>query len=371
MRHTAISFALAAMLSATLACTNKKSATSDDTPAGLTVITDEQFAGSNMTTGTTSTRTFRDMVRCKGYVFAPSNQMSRLSPFIAGKVASLNYRLGDRVASGQIIATISSNEFMALQQDFAEAAATFHKVKTEYERVKALWSEKIGAEKDFISAETSYRTALTSYESLRSRLAALHVSTAKVEKGHLYSSFPVVAPISGFITEINAVIGQFVNVDSYIVEIVNTSGLQLRLAVYAPDVQLLKAGQKVLYSTAEQPQAMLEARLHSVGNTIDNDSKTVDCVAAISPTQAVTLINDSYVDASVVVSQHHAKALPLTAIQKDDDQCFVYVVENHKGGRYTLRKLTVEVCITDSGFMEIKTPLDRKTILMQGIETLS
>lgn len=211
------------------ACESKKTETATPVEEDLTDITPEQFTTNKMALGRAVAHTFSTTVACKGTVFAPANAMSKISPSIAGKVITITHKLGDRVQAGQLIATLSGNDFMELQQSFAEAAAAYTKAKVDYERAKSLWAENIGAEKDFLAAKSLYHASLASYQSLRARVAALRLNPARIENGHMYTSYPVVAPISGYLTNIDAVIGQFVDMESNLAEIVDIDRLQLKL----------------------------------------------------------------------------------------------------------------------------------------------
>lgn len=358
------------IIAANMACNGKKTDTPEPVDDGLTEITPEQFKTNKMALGTAGPYTFSTVVECKGFVFAPSNVMSKVSPAMAGKVNTVGFKLGDRVQAGQVIATLSGNDFMELQQSFAEAAAAFTKAKVDYERAKGLWAENIGAEKDFLSAKSQYRAALASYQSLRSRIAALHLSAERIENGRMYTSYPVVAPIGGYLTKINAVIGQFVDMDSDIAEIVNVDALQLKLQVYESDVRKLRVGQQVLFVTSDHPGHELRARLSTIGKTVNPDTKTIDCVATVDKSAGVPLINDSYVQASVVVGSRQATALPTTAVQKLGSTYYIYVVQRRQGHSYILKKIPVTIGASEKAYTEVRTPLPDKEIVVQGVETM-
>lgn len=372
MNMKKLSYALMSFLVVMTAfsCGGKKSPEPAQDEEGLIEITPEQFKNSGMALGMPAQKTFAERVACKGYISAPANAMSKISPSIAGKVNAIYFKIGDYVQKGHTVATISGNEFMDLQQQFAESAAAFTKAKLDYERASALWAEKIGAEKDFLTAKSIFLSTKASYQSLRSRIVALNLNPSGIERGRMYTSFPVVAPISGYLTKTNAVIGQFVSMADDIAEIVNVSGLQLKLQVYETDIDRLKVGQTVQYQRAENPGNLQSARLVSIGKTIDPESKTIDCMAAIDKSAGALLINDSYVEAAVVVNQFTANALPATAVQKQGNEYFVFVVEKRKGSSYMLRKMPVSVGHAERDYVEITTPLPGKKIVVRGIDTL-
>ncbi len=352
------------------ACESKKTETATPVEEDLTEITPEQFTTNKMALGRAAAHTFSTTVVCKGTVFAPANAMSKISPSIAGKVITITHKLGDRVQAGQVIATLSGNDFMELQQSFAEAAAAYTKAKVDYERAKSLWAENIGAEKDFLAAKSLYHASLASYQSLRSRVAALRLNPARIENGHMYTSYPVVAPISGYLTNIDAVIGQFVDMESNLVEIVDVDRLQLKLQVYQSDIRQLRVGQTVNFTTTDQSSPMMRATLSTIGKTVDPDTKTIECVATISHAPGTPLINESFVQASIVTGSRQGRALPTTAVQKTGNTSYVYYVQQRRNNTYLLKKIEVTTGAAEDHYTEIINPLPNKEIVVQGVETL-
>ena len=351
-------------------CNGKKTEESQPKDEGLIEITPEQFKTGNMALGQLGSQTFQDKVACKGYIFAPANAMAKVSTPIAGKVNTIKYKIGDYVSAGQTIATISGNDFMELQQNFAEAAASYSKAKVDYERAQSLWDEKIGAQKDFLAAKSIYKSAYASYLSLKSRITTLRLNASQIENGRMYTSFPVTSPISGYLTKTNAVIGQFIDMENDIAEIVNINALQLRLAVYESDINQLKTGQTVMFGTAGNANKSLRAKLVNIGKSINSDTKTIDCIANIDKSTGASLINESFVEASIAVSEKQVMALPSTAIQKEGSNYYVYVVEKMNGKSYMLKKTIVNIGATEKDYTEIRSELPNKEIIVRGIETL-
>ena len=134
--------------------TNTEIVSEDD---NLIQITHEQFTSNAMKIGELSTHIFEDKVRCNGYIIAPANGMAMVSTQIAGIVESVHFCPGKYVNKGEILCTLSSPELIILQQDYAEASTKLKKLQSDYDRSKALFKEKIGAEKDLISKESEFK----------------------------------------------------------------------------------------------------------------------------------------------------------------------------------------------------------------------
>ena len=344
---------------------------SENADADLIEISTEQFNTNRMQLGEATLQTFSDEVACRGFLFAPVNGIAKVSTPIAGTVENIRFKTGDFVRQGQVVCSVSGSEFLSLQQQFAESSAGFQKAKLDYERLKALRADKIGAEKDFTASESLYKASLASYNALKTRILALRLNPSQIENGQMYTSFPVTSPISGFITKTGAVIGQYVEMQNEIAEIVNVTSLQLQLSVFEADVHKLRAGQRIRFGISGNSSQNLRATLIALGKTINPDSKTIDCIARIDETDKSKLINQSYVEAIITVNNKDAKAVPESAVQKQEKEYFIYVLDKKEGDKFFLKKTKVETGKSNKNFIEILSGLPaEKEIVLSGVETL-
>lgn len=324
-----------------------------------------------MVIGTISSQTFEDEVRCNGYITAAANGMAQVSTPFAGIVESVNCSMGGFVKKGQTLCMISGNDLMALQQEFTETSARLRRLKSDYERSKSLYDEKIGAEKDFIATESEYRATKSKYLSLKLRLELLRLNIAKIEAGDLYASFSLISPINGYITKQNLVLGQFIEQQKLLVEIVDISKLQIQLSVFEKDIAKLKTGQIVNFSAPGENSFRNKATLVSIGRAVDPVTKTVTCIAAIKNRQQTNLINQSYIEAIIAVNSSEAKALPTESLIKSGKDYYVLLIEKSDNEAYYLRKQKVNIGRNAKGFAEITGGNDLPKVLLKGVYNLS
>lgn len=337
----------------------------------LTKITIMQFGSDSMAIGTLSNQVFEEEVQCKGYITAASNGIAQVGTPIAGIVESITCTIGSFVKKGQTLCMISGNDLMEMQQEFTETSARLRRLKSDYERSKSLYDEKIGAEKDFIATESEYKAAKSKYLSLKLRLELLRLNIAKIEAGDLYSSFSLNSPINGYITKQNLVLGQFIEQQKLLVEIVDVSQLQIQLSVFEKDIAKLKLGQTIKFSSPGENVFNNQATLVSIGRAVDPDTKTVTCVASIKNSQHANLINQSYVEALIAVNSSEAAALPSDAIIKSGKDYYVFIVDKSDNEAYYLRKQKVNIGRISKGFTEIVDNIDFNKVLVKGAYNLS
>ncbi|MCK5840301.1 MAG: efflux RND transporter periplasmic adaptor subunit [Bacteroidales bacterium] len=333
-------------------------------------ITQKQFASDNMEIGEVTIQNFKDEVKCNGYITAPPNGMAQISTQISGIVETINCSFGDYVKKGDILCMLSTNELFVLQQNFIETSAILKRLKADYERSKALFNEKIGAEKDLISIESEYEAMMAKHQSLKLRLELLKLNVSKIEAGELYAAFPVIAPINGHITSLNIVLGQFIELHKTLIEIVDVNQLQLQLSVFENDIKKLKPGQRIQFNSMGETDSLHYAILFSTGKTINMESMTIQCIAKIENKDKVMFINHSYIEAAIIVNQREANALPNDAISKAGQDNFIFVVEKSDNQIYYLRKVKVNIGCVSKGFSEIINGDALTKIITKGVYNL-
>ena len=162
---------------------------------------------------------FRRSVSASGIVLNSSSDLATVTAPAAGIVEfPRGTDLGAEVKAGSVIATIDSRSVSG--GDAAAAArADYENARREYERISALWADRLVTAAEHAAAEAAYRRAEAAY----SRPAAS--GTAK-------------SPISGIITSLEAMRGQYVEAGEPIATVASSKTLTLRIDLpirYASD----------------------------------------------------------------------------------------------------------------------------------------
>jgi len=347
---------------------NEESATEES--GQFIQISHQQFENQKMEIGEVTIQLFEDAVKCNGFIAAPPNGIAQMSAPLAGIIATINCAPGDMVKKGQVLCTLSSNEFIVLQQEFAESSASLKRLKADYERSKALYNEKIGAEKDFLATESEYKAMLAKFQSLKLRLELLNLATGKIESGEFYATFPVLAPIGGNITSHDISLGQFIEQQKILFEIIDVSRAQLQLAVFENQIGKIKAGQKIIFNSSGSPDQLYDATLVSIGKTINPESRSIQCIAKINNPASTNFINHSYIEASIITEATEARALPTDAIVKAEGKYFVFVVQKTENQNYFLQKVQVNPGRISDKFTEIIDGETLKSVVISGVYNL-
>ena len=289
-------------------------------------LNEAQFKASSIELGTFADKNLSEVIKANGYTKLPPQNQADVSVFTTGIVKTINVMEGQRVSKGQTIATIESPEFTKIQESYLTSKSNLEYLKLEFERQKTLSDEEVNSKKVFQKTKSDYEIERARFNSLQKQLNTLHISG----NGNSTATVPVIAPISGNITEIYIKIGSNVEAGKPLMNIVDNSKLHVDLLVYEKDLFKVKQGQNVRFILTNQNNTEINGKIFSVGKSFENETKSVAVHADISNNQQ-KLIPGMYVNALIDAGANTVKALPTEAIIKADGREFIFVLEEgHK-----------------------------------------
>lgn len=335
-------------------------------PENLITVTTEQFETGKLVIGEPSKIEFDDQVRCNGNILVEPSGTAIISTSVPGLVKKINCTTGQKVNAGQILFELSGNEFIELQNDLAEIASQLKRIRSEYERVKSLYNEKIGTEKEMILAESDFKAANAKYSALKMKLKLIGLNDTKIEDGNFYESFSLKSPIDGYVSRINASIGQYTDQQTILAEIFDVTQLQLRIAVFEKDLGKLKENQKITFNLLGNTEKSYSSTLKSIGKNVDNESKTIICYADIDDLKSTNFVNNAYVEAAIITNIEIVTAVPEESIIKSGGYNYLLAFVKNENENYFLRKVKVDIGRINNGFVEILNQTDITKIITKG-----
>lgn len=217
----------------------------------------------------------------------------------------------------------------------AQAAAQMHKLENNYRRAQQLVEQRMISANDVDQIKYDLENARAVY-----RAASLELS---------YTT--ITAPISGVVASRSIKSGNFVQINSPIIRIVDASRLEATLNVPEREIAKLKPGQAVGLVVDALPGKQFTGTVDRVAPVVDNGTGTFRVVASfpgdgeLQPGMFSRLdINyDQRADALVV---------PRTALLEDGGEPAVYVVRDGKAQRTVLK-----LGYNDAGWVEVREGL--------------
>ncbi len=225
--------------------------------------------------------------------------------------------VGQQVRAGQVLVRLDSAR-AALQA--AQSEAQLRKLEANYKRSQQLFAQQLVSANDL----DQLRYDLENIRAVN-RLANLELSYANVT-----------APISGVIAERSIKIGNFVQLNSPIFRIVDTSRLEAVLNVPERELVTLKAGLPVQLMVDALPGKPFQGRVDRIAPVIDSGSGTFRVICAfdggglLQPGMfgRIRIDYDQRADAPVI---------PRNALLDDENDPAVYTVRNGKAVRTPLK----------------------------------
>ncbi|KFE71970.1 efflux RND transporter periplasmic adaptor subunit [Hyalangium minutum] len=266
-----------------------------------------------------------------------AKQEATLSAQGSGALTRISVKVGERVKRGQVLAQLdtSNARIAADQARAAKAAADAARdgATAEVERARALAEAGSLARASLDKAEVGYRQA----QAQAAQAAAAFANTQEILR-----DATITAPFDGVITSRSRNEGDYVSPGTAIFGLVNTQDLEVRVPVPEAFVDRVKVG-SVVQGTINPSGAPFEARVTSLGATIDPQTRTVEVLADVLPaqdTRGVQLRAGALVelDFSAAASSEGKPGqaglfLPAQAVQSQGQHGFVWVVQDGKAQR--------------------------------------
>ncbi|MCE7031404.1 efflux RND transporter periplasmic adaptor subunit [Lysobacter sp. GX 14042] len=168
---------------------------------------------------------------------------------------------GERIKAGQVLVRLDSDR-ARLQE--AQTGAQMRKLEAEFARSQSLAEQQLLSAADFDRIRFDLENARAA-----NRLAQLEVSYANVT-----------SPISGVVAQVTPKHGNFVQINTPIVRVVDTSRLEATLNVPERELATLRAGQPVTLQVDALPGQDFEGRIDRISPVVDAGSGTFRVIAA-------------------------------------------------------------------------------------------
>lgn len=328
-------------------------------------ITASQFESSKMKLGKITSQTFTEEIKTNGYIDVPPANRAKVSAIMGGYVKKSPLLIGDKVKKGQLLLTLENPDFIEIQQNYAEISEQLTYLKSENERQKTLFEEKITSQKNYLKAESNYKSALALSNGLEQKLRLMNINPNNVKEGIITSTIGIYAPISGSVTAIFTNVGEFKSSSEVLLEIINNEHKHLELVVFEKDVLKLKEGQPILFNIPETSSNKYNAEVHLIGKSID-ENRTVKVHGHLEDENEQLLVG-MFVEADIITNSIQKTALPVSSILEEDNNYFVLVLNDKNEDVYQFEKVKITIGAKNEDWIEVvNLNLNEKEILIKG-----
>jgi len=296
-------------------------------------------------------------LKVNGTVTVSPQDMATVCVPMGGFVKSIQLTPGTAVRKGQVLAILTNQEFVDIQQNYLEVKNKLEYAQAEYRRHNELYKEDVYSQKNLQQVTSEYKNLKANLNALEQKLSLVGINSKHLTEENIKSSVSVVSPISGYVKSVNISIGKYVSSSDVLFEIVNSDQLLLNLTLFEKDADKVSIGQKIRFyinNETEQHDAVIYQTAKSI-----NSDKTYNVYAKVNGICKNTLPG-MYVNAIIETSGNKTTAVLSEAVVRFDDKEYIFVYEKNKteGGKPFTEYRMVEVVkgVTENGFTAITLP---------------
>ncbi len=302
------------------------------------------------------TKSLTDLVETNGQLKVPPQNEAAVTAIIGANVTSIKVIEGDKVSKGNVLGYLSHPDLVKLQTDYSNAYNRMNFLEKEYKRQERLYEAEVASGRQFQEIESEYNSIKGMVNGLKSQLRLLGLNMDRIRNGNVYNQVPIVSPIDGYVEKVNIKVGQFVQPQTEMFEIINTEHIHADLMVYEKDVSKVKEGQTVNFNVESLPESDLSAKIYSVGKTFEQNPKAVHVHAEIENKQG-NLFPGMYLSAKIATSENKVNALPEEAIITENGEPYIFTAKKvSEAGeeKWALSPVKILTGQEDDGWVEIK-----------------
>jgi membrane fusion protein, heavy metal efflux system len=249
----------------------------------------------------------------------PARLVKVLTP-AAGRIVSLDKRLGDTVRAGDVLFTIDAADLAQATADAAKARAALELARRNLDRQRDLGAADIAARRDVEQAQGDYAQAASDAARTTARLDQL--GSRRGPGGDRVLA--VRSPIAGRVVELSAGAGGFWNDPTApLMVVADLARVFVTASVQEKDLSQVYEGQPASVKFDAYPTP-LDARVGLVGWMLDPDTRTLKVRMPVDNRDG-RLRPGMFAEASFLERPHAGILVPLTAVVQDGFASRVFV----------------------------------------------
>jgi len=314
---------------------------------------------------------------------AKTQNETELSFKVAGTLSAVRVELGEKVNKGQLIATISTEDYdiqtkQAISQKegyIANAEAAESQLissKATYERVAKLYENNSVALSEYQQAKAAFDAAQAQYDAANAQVEASNQQVQAADNQVAYTK--LVSPITGVITAVQVEANEMVSAGTPIATVSSLGRPEVEVGVPEIFINRIKKGQKVNITLPSAPgqtfQGVVDQVAYASGNAptypviveIDKSNEQ------IRPGMAA---NVSFLFSTGEVPTSPRLIVPVEAVGMDHQGNFSFVLNEKSDGVYVAEKKVITLGeLTPKGFELIEGLEEGERVAIAGLKSL-
>lgn len=289
---------------------------------------------------------------------------------LSGYIQDLPFNVGDRVEKGEVICRLDETDF---SKEIEQARAALKVAKAQLEvRIEEsrlaksnadlearLAQNNAGTSQQAETATANYQIALANEELDRARVIEAEERVNAIQKG--FKDLVLTAPITGYVAERIADIGDLAKPDVPLLLIVDLDVVQTTVQVIEKDYNRVSVGHQATVSVDAYPDLQFRGVVTRIAPVLDPASRTAEAHIDVK-NEDLFLKPGMYGRVTLnPETQRTGVVIPLAAVVNAGNRSLVYVVDQQTS---KVEQRAVELGLSDGIIVEIRTGVSPDEIIV-------
>ena len=297
-------------------------------------------------------------------------------PRTAGRIVSMNVKLGDRVSRGQTLARIEDQEineqvkqaeaaFEVAQATIRQREADLKFAVVNFERSQNLFQRQLLPRQSLDDAEARQAASSAQLDLARAQLSQTQarLEELRIAKGNTN----IVSPVNGFVGKRNMDVGAWASQQSPVASVVDISSVRLVANVVEKDLRLVNAGDPARVTVDAFPGETFSGRIARVAPVLDPATRTAEIEIEV-PNTDFRLKPGMYARMSVTIeSRRDTTLVPKVAVVDYEGTRGVFTMNADNKAKFQ----PLEIGIEDADRVEVRAGITgADTVVTSGASAL-
>lgn len=300
----------------------------------------------------------RPIIYANGFVEAKPNLEAKVTSNITGRIEKIYVLEGSIVKKGEPLMSISSMEFIQVQQDYMKAYQDALFLEKEYNRQAELRKADVGSVADFQSTESKFYAAVSMEKALRSKLALLGVNADKLKDpktAEILFEKNITSPISGYVYALPVSIGTRADLGVILANIIDLTELHADIFCYEKDLDKIAEDEEVEIEFVNKSIPKVGGKIRYIERSLDESSRSVTIHAIFKAPKGYLVVPEMAIQAKILsnISGKPSISVPTAAIFEESDYQYIFLIQPTTSDKYKVEKVKVKVGNSDGTVVEV------------------
>ncbi|MFO7844958.1 MAG: efflux RND transporter periplasmic adaptor subunit [Balneolaceae bacterium] len=330
-----------------------------DAESRFVTLSEQQSSDLSIETTVVERKNTEFPVIVSGSVAAAPEHVAFISTPVSGRITKIFAHEGEEVKKGEPLLEMESLEYAELAANYMEARAEKSYLEQQVNRLSSLVEQRISPQSSLDRAQADLSRADARIRASRARLQAIGIDDETISSWSRDSEsekaiLTMYATIDGKINQHLIDLGQAVNANDMLMDLVNNEQVLVRGFVDPDDIPFLKPGAKAVVSQRMNRQDgagshSLETEITTIQPGLDQENRSIVVNSHLKTENQWPVIGQSVRIEYTATTPGDAISVPMSAVQYEGQHATVFVKVSDL--QYEIRSVSIERILQESAIV--------------------